>query len=122
MKRYRILIVDDHPKFLEAFEFMLLDAFPENIIKIDVALNGEECLEKLNEAFYDIVFMDIDMPVMNGISATQKINELYRDIKVIALSMHSEMNYMMKMIEAGARNYLVKEDINKEKLAMAINS
>lgn len=121
MKRNKVLIVDDHPKFLKAFEFMLKDAFPEQIGLIEFAQNGEECLEKLKENSFDIVFMDIDMPVMNGISATQKINELYRDVKVIALSMYSDVKYMMKMIEAGARNYLVKEDINRENLEIAMN-
>ncbi len=122
MDRYKILVVDDHPKFLKAFEFMLMDSFPEKIEQIAFAQNGEECLEELKENIYDIVFMDIDMPIMNGISATQKINELYRDIKVIALSLHSDLKYMIKMIEAGARNYLVKDDINKEKLEEAMNA
>ena len=115
------MVVDDHPKFLEAFEFMLMDSFPDQIDLIEFANNGEECLKKLKGKFFDIVFMDIDMPVMNGISATQKINELYREVKVIALSMHSDMRYMIKMIEAGAKNYLVKEDINKENLEIAMN-
>jgi DNA-binding NarL/FixJ family response regulator len=121
MKKYRILLVDDHPKFLKAFQFMIEDAFPDRISFIEFAHNGEECLQKLEEKIFDIVFMDIDMPVMNGISATQQINELYRGVKVIALSLHSDMKYVIQMMEAGARNYLVKEEIDKEKLELAMN-
>ena len=116
MVRLKILIVDDHIQFVEAFKFMLLDYFEKEIESIDIARNGQECLDILSKKFIDLVFMDIDMPVMNGIEATRFAVNQYRDIKIIALSFHSDMKYIVQMIEAGARSYIVKEEINKKAL------
>jgi CheY-like chemotaxis protein len=116
MIKLKILIVDDHKQFVEAFKFMLLDYFENNIESIDIAANGQECLDILGKKFIDLIFMDIDMPVMNGIEATRMAIHQYRDLKIIALSFHSDMKYIVQMIEAGARSYIVKEEINKKSL------
>jgi len=116
MIKYKILIVDDHQQFVEAFKFMLLDYFEDNIESIDIASNGQECLDILGKKFIDLIFMDIDMPIMNGIEATRNAINQYRDLKIIALSFHSDMKYIVQMIEAGARSYIVKEEINKKSL------
>lgn len=120
MAKLRILIVDDHNQFVKAFKYLLEDLFADHIQYIDVVNNGSECLEVLGLRIYDIIFMDVDMPGMNGIDATKIINDTYRDIKVIAVSFHSDIKYIMKMIEAGARNYLIKEEINRERLEKAL--
>jgi DNA-binding NarL/FixJ family response regulator len=117
MRKFRILIVDDNKQFVEAFRFMIMDAMEEQVEIIESASNGEEFLELLKERIYDIIFMDINMPVMDGIEATQKAVALYRDIKIVAVSFHQELDYVKLIIEAGARNYLVKEEITREKLA-----
>jgi DNA-binding NarL/FixJ family response regulator len=117
MKKFRILIVDDHPHFINALKFMLNDSFEKNIQSIDVANNGSECIDLLSEKIIDLIFMDIDMPVMNGIETTHIINNNYRDMVVIALSFHADMKYIIQMIEAGARSYIIKEEINKDTLA-----
>ena len=114
MEKYKILLVDDHPHFVKALKFMLLDYFEDKIESIDVATNGEECINVLREKYIDIIFMDIDMPIMNGVDATKEAINLCRNLVVIALSFHAEMKYIIKMIEAGARNYIIKEEINKE--------
>lgn len=116
----RILIVDDHNQFVKAFKYLLEDLFADHIQYIDVVNNGDDCLEILSNKVYDIIFMDVDMPGMNGIDATKIINDTYRDIKIIAVSFHSDVKYIMKMIEAGARNYLIKEEINRERLEKAL--
>jgi DNA-binding NarL/FixJ family response regulator len=120
MSKLRILIVDDHNKFITAFKYLLEDLFDDQIEYIDIANNGIDCLDILSTKIYDIVFMDVDMPGMNGIDATKIINDTYRDIKIIAISFHSDLKYIMKMIEAGARNYLIKEEINRERLEKAL--
>ena len=117
MKKYRILLVDDHPHFINALKFLILDFFEDKVETIDVAYNGEECLEILSKKVIDIVFMDIDMPVMNGIKATKIASDTYRSLVIIALSFHTDMNYVIQMIEAGARSYIVKEEINRELLS-----
>ena len=120
MSKLRILIVDDHNQFVKAFKYLLNDLFADHIQYIDVVNNGDDCLEILGNRVYDIIFMDVDMPGMNGIDATRIIIDTYRDVKVIAVSFHSDVKYIMKMIEAGARNYLIKEEINRERLEKAL--
>jgi DNA-binding NarL/FixJ family response regulator len=68
----------------------------------------------------DFVFMDINMPVMNGIEATRQATILYRNLIVIAVSFHSEMKYVVQMIEAGARSYIIKDEISHESLEKAL--
>lgn len=110
------MLVDDHPQFVEALKFILFDYFSDKIDFIDVARNGEECLDQLKQKYFDFIFMDIDMPIMNGIEATKRLVEKYRDIVIIALSFHADMKYIIQMIEAGARSYIIKEEINKDLL------
>ena len=117
MKKYRILLVDDHAQFLNALKFLIMDTFNDAIESIDTATNGKECLDILSDKVIDIVFMDIDMPVMNGIETTKIASETYRNLTIIALSFHSDMKYVIQMIEAGARSYIIKEEINKELLS-----
>jgi YesN/AraC family two-component response regulator len=122
MKKFKILLVDDNKHFLKAFRFLLEDTYPDRIDSIDEAMNGRQCLEILEREVIDIVFMDIDMPVMDGVTATKKINEQYRDVKIIAVSFHDEMEHIQQMIEAGARNYLIKEEINRNSLKRVFDS
>ena len=113
MKKYRILIVDDNRKFLQAFRFLLEEALGDRIMLLEEAYNGQECLDIIEKNTMDVIFMDINMPVMDGIEATKKANLLYRDINIIAVSFHDEMKFIKQMIEAGAKNYVIKEDLNK---------
>lgn len=121
MKKLNILIVDDNPHFCNALKYMLSDSFENKIELIEIVNNGLECLETLKNKLFDIVFMDINMPKMNGIDATKEISILYRNLIVIAISFHSEMKYIVQMIEAGARSYIVKDEINKEALSKAMS-
>lgn len=121
MKKLKILIVDDNPHFINALKYMLTDFFSDRIEKISEASSGNECLEILKNKIYDLVFMDISMPGMSGIETTREATKLYRNLIVIAVSFHSEMNYIVQMIEAGARSYLIKDEINKESLEKVLS-
>jgi YesN/AraC family two-component response regulator len=88
----------------------------ESIENIFEASTGNEAVELIRHHHIDIVFMDIEMPDMNGIEATRLATEQNRFIVIIALSFHKEMQYVMQMLEAGARNYIIKEDINPQTL------
>jgi YesN/AraC family two-component response regulator len=116
MKKLNILLVDDNKHFLQALKYMLEESCEEKIETIFQANNGLEALIILKKQHIDVVFMDIEMPEMNGIEATKKATEFNRFLTIIALSFHQEMEYVMQMLEAGARNYIIKEDINTETL------
>ncbi len=120
MKKLKVLIVDDNPHFCNALKFMLFDSFEDRIEFIEIVGDGEECLKELKNNIYDIVFMDINMPKMNGIATTREATALYRNLVIIAVSFHSEMKFVVQMIEAGARSYIIKDEINKESLDRAL--
>jgi DNA-binding NarL/FixJ family response regulator len=121
MKKLKILIVDDNPHFVNALRYMLLDHFESRIESISIANNGQECLDLLKKKESDFVFMDINMPKMNGIEATRHASILYRNLIIIAVSFHSEMKFIMQMIEAGARSYIIKDEISLESLEKALS-
>jgi two-component system response regulator DegU len=121
MKKLKILIVDDNPHFINALKYMITDLFEERVESINEAYDGAECLTLLKKKVYDLVFMDINMPGKGGVEATREATRLYRNLIVIAVSFHSEMKYIIQMIEAGARTYLIKDEICKESLEKAIS-
>lgn len=107
MNKYKIALVDDHKLFREGLKLLLSNLdYVENVYE---ASNGREFLELMENNPCDIVLMDIEMPVMNGIEATEKAVEIYPDLKIIALSMYGEEVYYYKMVEAGAKGFLLKD-------------
>jgi YesN/AraC family two-component response regulator len=121
-KKYNLLLVDDNQHFREALKFMLEQSNPDGIESIYEAGTGREALELMRQHHIDMVFMDIEMPDMNGIEATRLATEQNRFIVIIALSFHKEMQYVMQMLEAGARNYIIKEDISTQTLQRIFES
>jgi len=121
-KKYNLLLVDDNQHFREALKFMLEQSNPDGIESIYEAGTGREALELMRQHHIDMVFMDIEMPDMNGIEATRLATEQNRFIVIIALSFHKEMQYVMQMPEAGARNYIIKEDISTQTLQRIFES
>jgi DNA-binding NarL/FixJ family response regulator len=119
MDKIRVLIADDHQIFRDGIR-ALLDKEKYIIVVGDVATTGEvmDFLEK-NEA--DVVLMDIDMGKTDGIDATFILKKKYPEVNVLALSMYGEHNYILKMIEAGANGYILK-NAGKDELITAINS
>ncbi len=103
----RILIADDHVLFREGMKSLLKSE--DGIELIASASDGLEALELAGELRPEIVLMDVTMPRMNGIIATEKIVSKFPDIKVIVLSMHSDRRFIAETLKAGARGYLLKE-------------
>jgi len=117
MEKIRIIITDDHQLFRNGLK-MLLEASPEFEI-VGEASNGEEFLRILRNCTADIVLMDINMPEMDGIEATKKGIKICPSISVIALSMYGEEEYYYKMVDAGAKGFLLKDsDISEVKEAI----
>jgi DNA-binding NarL/FixJ family response regulator len=117
MEKIRIIIADDHQLFRNGLK-ILLNAFPEFEV-VGEASNGEEFLKLLKTTPADVALMDINMPEMDGIEATRKGIKLCPAIDIIALSMYGEEEYYYKMVDAGAKGFLVKDsDISEVKEAI----
>ncbi|MDD2206464.1 Transcriptional regulatory protein DegU [bioreactor metagenome] len=106
-KKIRILLADDHKIFLDGLKDLLIKE--ENFSVIAIAENGLEVLELIPQSQPDIIIMDVTMPGLNGIEATRIISKKYPNIKIIALSMHSDKRIISEILSAGARGYILKE-------------
>lgn len=112
-----ILIVDDHTLFRNGLK-LLLQHYIAGCIVIESS-NGEEALLRTSQKMPDIILMDINMPVMNGIEATRKILKINPEACIIALTMHDDESYYYQMIEAGAKGFLIKNS-NPDEVLTAI--
>ena len=117
MGTIRIIIADDHQLFRNGLK-ILLNAFPEFEVVAE-ASNGEEFLRLIRNTVADLVLMDINMPEMDGIEATRKGLKMCPELDIIALSMYGEEEYYYKMVDAGAKGFLLKDsDISEVKEAI----
>ena len=117
MSDIRLILVDDHKIVLDGIKALLDDL--EGFDCVATADNGQKALELLKVFDVDVVLMDIDMPVMNGIEATKQIKKDFADIKVISLTQHSERGMVKQLLECGSDGYLLKNIAHYE-LATAI--
>ena len=113
----KVLIVDDHPAFIAGLS-LLLD-LNEDVETVGEARDGQQAVELLGQLNPDVVVMDINMPGMNGIEATEQILAINPNAKVLALSIHSGKRFVQGMLKAGAKGYLLKDAVPEE-LNMAI--
>ena len=113
----KVIIVDDHRLFRKGLRLLLNEI--SNIEVIAEAANGKLFLDAIKIKKTDLVLMDIDMPELNGIEATEKAIAIYPDIKIIALSMYGDESYYYKMVNAGVKGFLLK-DTDCEELEKAI--
>ena len=103
----KIIIVDDHHLFRNGLKLLLNGI--ENFKVISEAENGIELLEILSKnGIPDVILLDIEMPKMNGIETAEKVLELYPEAKIIVLSMYGDEEYYYKMINIGAKGFLLK--------------
>jgi DNA-binding NarL/FixJ family response regulator len=120
MKKRTVAIVDDHLLFAQSLKG-LIDTFEEFTVLYH-AINGKDLIEKLETISNkpDIILMDINMPIMNGIETTYWLKKNFPEIKVLALSMEDDEMLIIKMIKKGAKGYLLK-DIHPKELHTALN-
>ncbi|WP_300455697.1 response regulator [Desulfobacula sp.] len=107
-----ILLVDDHPIFLKGLRSLLEDETDMTVV--GEAGDGQTALDLIQVLSPEIVVMDITMPGLNGIDTTKQILSDYPNTKVIALSIHSENEFVEGMLQAGAVGYIVKESVPEE--------
>ena len=115
-KQYKVLLVDDNQQFIDALRFQIVELLGDRVAVIDSAYDGEQALKAIEAKRYDYIFTDISMPQMDGIEATRIATHSNRDIKIIALSFHTEFEYLQLMLEAGARFYIRKDEVDADTL------
>jgi DNA-binding NarL/FixJ family response regulator len=112
MNKIRILIAEDHAMVREGLK-LLIDSQP-HLQVIGEAENGEAAVERSQELMPDIVLMDISMPEMNGLKATERLRQECPHIKVLALTRHKDQGYLHEMMRAGAAGYVLKQNTAAE--------
>ena len=118
-KQIRVLLAEDHAIVREGLR--LLIEKQSDIELVCEAEDGREAVEQARELLPDVVIMDITMPNLNGIEATRQIINEFPQIKIIALSVHSNRRFVADMLEAGAVGYVLKECLFDE-LVQAIHA
>ncbi len=115
----RILLADDHALTREGIRRLL--SAQKDVEVVAEAASGQEALDLMREARPDVVVMDISMPELNGIQATQIIHRLFPHVQVVAQSGHSENAFVHAMFNAGASAYVLKAFLSED-LLCAIRS
>lgn len=111
-RRIRVLLADDHPVVRKGISSCLTQH--HQIEVIGEAADGREALRKARELEPDLVLMDIDMPHMNGLAVTELLRKELPKIKVLVLSMHSKTDCVLRILQSGARGYVLKETTTDE--------
>jgi len=114
----RVMLVDDQTIMLEGLE-TLLSVRPDIEI-VGTVQSGEEALERLRTVVPDVILMDIRMPGMGGVKATEAIKRIYPHIVILILTTFDDDAYIIEALSNGASGYLLK-DINGERLVQSIN-
>jgi DNA-binding NarL/FixJ family response regulator len=111
----RVLIVDDHTMVRESLVGALQAAGDVQVVA--QAANGAEALEKALQARPEIVITDLSMPGINGIEVVRRLREVLPEARVLVLTMHTEDEYVLQAVRAGASGYLAKDSDTSELLA-----
>ncbi len=114
----KIILTDDHRIFRDGIKSLLSEN--EDIQIVGEASDGYELLEMLKVNTPDIVIMDISMPKISGIEVAKHISALYPEVGILILSMHTNEEFVISSIKAGAQGYLPK-DTSKEELLKAVH-
>ena len=108
------MIVDDHKMLCEGLTRLI--EFDEEINVVEIASDGIDCLNKIRTAKPDIILLDMNMPEMNGIEMLKILNTRKTRPKILVLTVHNEMSYLMKVLDLGVEGYILKDCGSKELL------
>ena len=115
----KVMIADDHNLIREGIKQLL--EFDGSMEIVAEASNGIDCLEKIDTVDVEILLLDINMPEMNGLEVLEEIKNRKIDIKVLILTVHNELEYLIKAVDIGADGYILKDSESTE-LKRAIHS
>lgn len=110
--KIRVMIADDHALMREGIKQLL--EFDGTIEVVEEAGDGVECLKKLRTLVPDVLLLDINMPYKNGIEVLEEIHEKNINVKVLILTVHNEVEYLLKAVEIGVDGYLLKDSESSE--------
>lgn len=103
----RVMLADDHILIREGIRQLL--EYDSSIEVVGEASNGEQCLEMISEVNPHVLLLDINMPVKNGIDVLQEIRNKKVNVKVLILTVHNEIDYLLKAMDIGVDGYILKE-------------
>lgn len=112
--KIKVLIVEDNDRFRQAFKDNLQIVSPGLLIQ--EAIEGKECLEKVETFHPQLVFMDIRLPGEDGLSLTRKIKAMHPEIQVVVLTSYDNPEYQDAAIQSGASHFISKDALNMEKI------
>jgi len=116
----KVLIVEDNQIFREAFKTRLNDHFPSMVVK--EASNGDEALQKVDEARPNLIFMDVRLPGANGLQLTQKIKKDFPGIHIAVLTDYDLPEYRQAAVEYGADRFFVKSSFKWDEVETLVKS
>ncbi len=114
----QIFIVDDHQIMIDGLEKIIHEM--EDVEIAGIACNGKDAIEKIPIIRPDLVLMDLDMPVLNGLEASRILLKEISDLKIVILTMHGERSIVERMMKLGIYGYLIK-NADKEELKLGIS-
>ena len=115
----KLLLVDDHPIVRKGVASCL--GRETNLLVVGEAANGQEAIVKVRELHPDIVLMDVDMPEMDGLAVTQILRKEFPNLKILMLSMYRDTDYIVRILQSGARGYVLK-DAPTDELVRAVET
>jgi len=118
-KPIRIAIVDDHPMVAEGIE-AILDTY-DDLTVVGTLANGQEAIDRVEELAPDVILLDLNMPQVGGLSATEIILERRPETRIVILSMHDSAEYVTSALSHGAMGYILK-DVPTEEIKRAIDA
>lgn len=114
----RIVIVDDHPMVVEGIQ-AILETY-DDIEVVGALCNGQQVVDRVEALNPDVILLDLNMPEINGLSATEMILERRPETRILILSMHDRPEYISSALSHGARGYILK-DVPTDEIRHAID-
>ncbi|MFQ1700697.1 response regulator [Loktanella agnita] len=115
----RVLIVDDHPMIVEGIQ-AILESYPDIQI-VGTLNNGQDAVDQVDALSPDVVLLDLNMPGLSGLNATEMILEKRPETRILILSMHDSPEYISTALSHGARGYILK-DVPTDEIRTAIET